>query len=216
MTFGTKVRDLLGREPTTDELARLQRLQSTLNIQSNDALFSVLIAFESYLQLYGEIPKAIESAALQARKSTNEAARAAVDTSVAKSKLELTVAINEAVRSASFATVAFGRRWMLQGLAAVLVSLAVVGGIGWFVGKDAGRAEALGEARAAVVWAETPEGRAAKAMSDSGELGPILRCDRPGWLISDLPRGERTKGLTRRCSPHADKKVVYGWLLGEP
>lgn len=68
MTFDAKVRQLLGREPTAEELARLQRLQSALNIKDNDALFSVLIAFESYLQLYGEVPKAIENAALQARR----------------------------------------------------------------------------------------------------------------------------------------------------
>ena len=67
-----------------------------------------------------------------------------------------------------------------------------------------------------MVWAETPEGRAAKALSDLGELDALLHCDRPGWKLQKLSRGEMVKGgPTARCIPSPDEqqKLTYGWLL---
>lgn len=238
MKFDAKVRALLGREPTREELARLKRIGDTLKIEDNDAIYSVLVAFESYQGLYSEIPKQIEAAAHSAREIAGKAARDAIDASVgktkeelaasvartkeelaasgAKAKAELAAAIAMAVQSAAKTTGALRLRWMVQGFAAALAAVVLLGGAAWVGGKDAGRAEALGEAHEAAVWAETPEGQAARLLSDSGELGALLRCDRPGWRVEKLSKGQLVKGgPTKRCIPEADKKGLYGWVLFE-
>jgi hypothetical protein len=208
MNFDAKVRALLGREPSKDELARLQRLQSTLQIRDNDALFSVLIAFEEYLHLYSDVPKLIESAAHRARDVSAKSANDAVNASVASAKQDLARSIEVAVRSATQSTGALRLRWVLQGAAAALCALVFTFVVAWFAAKDVGRAEALSEAHGLEVWAETPEGRAAKAWADSGELGAMLRCDRPGWNM-----GKNADGANI-CLPGADrKKGQFGWVL---
>lgn len=50
---------LIGRQATDREIERLHRIKGALGIRDNDALWSVLLALESYDALYREYPAAI-------------------------------------------------------------------------------------------------------------------------------------------------------------
>ena len=50
---------LLGRQPSDEEVKRLYRVKNALNIRDNDALWTILMALESYDTLYSKYPALI-------------------------------------------------------------------------------------------------------------------------------------------------------------
>lgn len=67
--------ELLGRQPSELERARLHRIREVLGIGSNDALWLILMALESYNSLYAEIPDQIKRAAKVGVSQARRAAR---------------------------------------------------------------------------------------------------------------------------------------------
>lgn len=67
---------LLGRLPSEDERDRLRQARDALGIGPGDALWTVLLALQWHLVLYGEVPRQIERAAARATRE----AMAASDT----------------------------------------------------------------------------------------------------------------------------------------
>lgn len=49
-------KELLGRQPSEKEVERLYRVKNALNIRDNDAIWMILMAFESYDTLYSKYP----------------------------------------------------------------------------------------------------------------------------------------------------------------
>lgn len=49
-------KELLGRQPSEKEIERLYRVKNALNIRDNDAIWMILMAFESYDTLYSKYP----------------------------------------------------------------------------------------------------------------------------------------------------------------
>lgn len=201
---------IIGSAPDAEQADRLRKLSAALGISDNDALWSVLVALEFHQRLYSDLPREIagQRAAVQA-----DAKRIAHD-ALMKARTEIEVwshqahaQVMQAVANASTVTRAQRISWTASALLVAAAVVTLIGGGGFLLGARSGRAESLLEARELAGWAGTAEGRAAKAMGDSGELGALLRCDRPGWHT------EASKGGAL-CIPAKDKKEgQFGWLL---
>ena len=63
---------ILGRQITAEEIQRLEHIKETLNIHENDALFTILIAFESYYTQMKRIPEIHLKQIIQLNESQQE------------------------------------------------------------------------------------------------------------------------------------------------
>ena len=73
---------------------------------------------------------------------------------------------------------------------------------GYKAGYGAGYTEAKDE-KAAVAWANTPEGKMAYRFAQSGELQRLAKCSGKGWEVE--------KGA---CYPYSvPKEGTYGWRM---
>lgn len=182
---------LLGREPTDAERAQIERIRDALDIDDNDALWTVLVALEYHRHLYAQIPVSIQQAVQTARTEVRR---------------DLSREVAGAIASE---TAARARRWAVA--AAVAIAVTYAAGITWAhqvgeragyaVGEAAGYSAARDEA-AAAAWSATPEGQLAYRMAQSGELAMLARCGKPGW---------RRDGSV--CYPEPTPTGLYGWRV---
>jgi hypothetical protein len=204
---------IVGRPPSAEQADRIRKLGTALFINNNDALWSILVALEYHQSLYAEVPAQIAAQRAAAQKEVQKIAQDAMSKSVAELRAaneragaELTSAIARRV-----AVNVSDRKWLFAGAVSLgAVAFVLVSTVGFQIGVRSGRAESLLEAKQLAGWAESQEGRAAKALSDSGELGVLLRCDRAGWEVVISKTGDRV------CFPSAEKKKngrQSGWVL---
>lgn len=202
---------IIGSAPDAEQADRLRKLGAALGISDNDALWSILVALEYHQKLYSNLPREIaaQRSAVQA-----ESKRIAHD-ALAKTRSEIETwshqahaHVMQAVAAASTVTRAQRVSWTASAVLVAVLVVLFVGGSAFMLGFRSGRAESLLDARELAGWADTAEGRAAKVLSDSGELGALLRCDRPGWQVEDSRGG-------RLCVPGPERKggSQYGWRL---
>lgn len=67
-------RRLLGRLPSDEERERLRQARDALGIGPDDALWTLLLALQWHLVLYGDVPRRIERAAARATRQVVAAA----------------------------------------------------------------------------------------------------------------------------------------------
>lgn len=202
---------IVGQPPSAEQADRMRSLGSALRIKDNDALWSILVALEYHQRLYADVPAQIAAQRAAAQKEVQKIAQDAMTRSVAelqaangRANAELTSAIAHRM-----AVNVGNRKWLLAGAVSLgAIAFVLIATVMFQIGIRSGRAESLLEAKALAGWAETQEGRAAKAMSDSGELGVLLRCDRPGWEIDISKDGDR------RCFMKAEEKKKGGRQFG--
>ncbi|MDR2819949.1 MAG: hypothetical protein LBB60_05415 [Desulfovibrio sp.] len=72
----TRLEKLLNRELSTEEKERLHRIQDTLQISAEDALWDVLMAMEYQRTYYEELPQKIATASTDILRGISDAAEA--------------------------------------------------------------------------------------------------------------------------------------------
>lgn len=202
---------LLGRQPGDAERQQLYRVRDALGLKGNDALWLVLIALQHYQTQYEKFPHAIAQSAKAALADFKVAADATAQAAAQSAQADLAQAVATAARETAQRVA--GRQRAQWIAASIVAASAVFALFGWFMhssgssaGNAAGRAAGYAEARdekAAAAWANTPEGREAYRLAQAGSIGPLIRCNYPGWRIE--------KGFCY-VRPTADGNV-YGWRL---
>ena len=203
---------IVGQPPSAEQADRMRSLGSALRIKDNDALWSILVALEYHQRLYADVPAQVATQRAAAQSEANRIAhetmvKAArdVETWTARAKSELTSAVEQRVSIGREDRKSLYRQTVVYAACVVLVCTLA----GFFVGFRSGRAESLLEAQQIAGWVGTSEGQVAKAMSDSGELDALVRCNRPGWETVTVKDGRRI------CVPNPEKKRASpsGWFL---
>lgn len=223
-----------GGEVTPEQVQRVQAIAHTLDISSNDPLFPLLIALDTYHGVFSSLPERMSASAKTVVDATTQRAgdraKINIDDAIAKAIIGMTGALNEASRDvvkkvANDVATKERTKWLVGSLA---VACFMFAGFGWFMhsnGYDSGKNEAAAanawmttsEGQSAqslfrdspeiAAWAGTKEAKKAFALSKSGELAVIVNCDRPGWEV------EKNEGK-KLCVPRADPtKGQYGWYM---
>lgn len=211
MKFQEVYKQLNGREATTEQVLKFERLVTSLETTPGDAMLSVLVALDHYENLYSCIPAKISksSAAVLAefKLAAKETADAALKETQAINAKELADIANRISREVSTKKMF---QWICGSVAVAAVCITVMA---WYLrssafdtGMEAGRAAGYEQAKnqiAAAAWANTPQGQQAYQLAQIGELDRLVNCTGKGWEIQ--------KGL---CVPFAAKgEGTYGWRL---
>lgn len=196
-----------GRALTTEEANRILGMQRLLNIQDNDALWTVLLALEHYQQLYEDMPPRIEAAGHVAVAAIKETADAVAAAAAESAKQELAGELAESVRDIANQTARKQQwHWITAGLIAASVCTVSAGCLGFARGKETGvaigYAAAHSEATAAA-WGASPDGRLAYRLTEVGSLQQLAHCSMPGWVMSN--------GVC--FAKPAEDGTLYGWRL---
>lgn len=203
---------LWGQAPSDEERRTLLRLRDALGIDSNDALWTVLIALRYHLQLYEAIPERVSSAAKEVLDNTRATADATIKASTAEVQRTLVREVSQTVRNIS--NYVYGRELAQWIAAATAVICIVVGAIAWHMhsqGEESGYAQGYHDAyqraqdeKAAAAWANTPEGQRAYRLARLNSLTRVAECSGAGWKVED--------GI---CYPYPTKEKIYGWRVAE-
>lgn len=202
---------LLGRQATEAERTDLYRVRDALGLKNNDALWLVLMALQHYKSQYEAFPQRIGQAATESLAHVKAVADATIKASVETAKVDMAKAMaTAATEVANSASAKQMWRWASACLAIAFSGVAL---FGWYMhsngidaGFKAGHAQGYSEAKdekAAAAWANTPEGRAAYQLAQSGSISKLLRCDQPGWYV------EKNACYVKQ----ANDGNIYGWRL---
>ena len=203
-------RKLLGRQPSDSERQNLFKVRDALGLKNNDALWLVLMALEHYKSQYEQLPAAIAKAASDTLQEFGSTADAMVKASAEKTKLNLAETVAAAAREIATNTSKKQMwKWAASCIAVSFISVGIFGiymhrsgyDAGYNIGYGTGYDEAKDE-KAAANWANTPEGKLAYRFAQTGSLGSLANCDRPGWYIE--------KGV---CYVKPASNGTYGWKL---
>ena len=211
MRFQEVFKRLNGREATAEDVLKFERLTTALETTPGDAMLAVLVALDHYETLYGTIPKRITDTAANTLTSFKEAANAQATASMEQAKEALAKTVSEvAVKVAS--NTATKRMWQWAAGCIVVASMCF-GGFGWYMhstGSSSGYALGYGtgyneakDEKAAAAWANTPEGKLAYRLAQTGSLSDLATCNGQGW--------KRENGA---CFVQTAKDgKIYGWRL---
>lgn len=211
MRFKEVYKRLNGREATTEQVLKFERLVATLETTPGDAMLSVLVALDHYENLYSDIPSKINASTTAVLADFKLAAE-----KTAGAAFKETQAINAqaladiANRVAGEVSTKKMYQWAGGSVAAAAVC---IGLMAWYLhssafdtGMAAGKAAGYEQAKnqiAAAAWANTPQGRQAYRLAQTGELDRLAKCTGKGWKIE--------KGA---CFPYeVTGEGTYGWRL---
>ena len=195
------------RQPTAEEVGRLERVMDVLDVRENDAIMTLMVVLEFYLSLYGSVPGRIEAAAKAAVGETKETTEKIAATAAQLAHGDLVEQLGKAVNQVA-SDAARKQQWKAlgAGIAAAAISLLVTGWVCFDAGKEAGYGAAIKVARnetAAAAWANTPEGQLAYRLALAGSLQQVARCSAPGWKIRN-----------GACLPQVDADgTLHGWVM---
>jgi len=195
------------RQPTAEEVGRLERVMDVLDVRENDAIMTLMVVLEFYLSLYGSVPGRIEAAAKAAVGETKETTEKIASTAAQLAHGDLVEQLGKAVNQVA-SDAAKKQQWKAlgAGIAAAAISLLVTGWMCFDAGKEAGYGAAIKVARnetAAAAWANTPEGQLAYRLALAGSLQQVARCSAPGWKIRN-----------GACLPQVDAEgTLHGWVM---
>lgn len=195
------------RQPTAEEVGRLERVMDVLDVRENDAIMTLMVVLEFYLSLYGSVPGRIEAAAKAAVGETKETTEKIAATAAQLAHGDLVEQLGKAVNQVA-SDAARKQQWKAlgAGIAAAAISLLVTGWVCFDAGKEAGYGAAIRVARnetAAAAWANTPEGQLAYRLALAGSLQQVARCSAPGWKIRN-----------GACLPQVDAEgTLHGWVM---
>ena len=203
----TSFEKLLGRQPTDAERQELYKVRDALGLKNNDALWLVLMALQHYQDQYEKFPKAIEQAAKDILADFKATADAMMKASAEAAKADLAKAIATTAQQVANATAHKQKaRWIAGAMAIITITFA---GGWWYAfntGMAAGRWHGYEEAKdekAAASWANTPDGKLAYKLAQTGSIPVLAKCNRPGWVLE--------KGV---CYPYPDSnKDIHGWRV---
>lgn len=191
---------LLGREPTDEEIQQLYRVRDALGLKNNDSLWLIIMALEFYNDQYKKFPSLIHSATVQYMDELKQSAEKIANAAMEKSREKFIETIQTASTEVAHKVAGRDRvRWIIGSLVAASLILS-----GWAYGMyQMGYKEGSSESKAAVAWANTPEGRRAYELANVTDIDALARCTLPGWRIE--------KG---NCYPGPAKdKATYGFKI---
>lgn len=209
---------LIGRDATTEEIAKFYQIRDLLGFAEHDSVWAMLLAFGHYEILYSDIAKNIAAQAretLADHKLSLEATAEAVERAV-KGSLISTVnkvaqdAISTGQKLAEAGAEKQARRKSLMMLAggvgvAVALSLGLAGFIA-FTSYQAGKQAGLDAAGVDAAWAVSGQGRAAKAFSGLNPVQAMLDCQANFQT--------RKEANATYCVPYDEKsKLTSGWRI---
>lgn len=212
MKFKEVFKRINGREATTEDVLKFERLATALETTPGDAMLAVLVALDHYETLYGAIPKRITETATNTLTCFKEAADAQATASIGQAKADLAKTVSEVAEKVASNT-ATKRMWQWAA-GCITVAFMCFGGFGWYMhseGSKSGYALGYGtgyneakDEKAAEAWANTPEGRLAYRFAQSGELQRLARCIGNGWKVEKV-----------NCIPYPipNNGGIQGWRL---
>lgn len=206
MRFTEVYKQLNGREATTEQVLKFERLVASLETTPGDAMLAVLVALDHYENLYSEIPTKINKSASKLLDDFKNAADQQAITSLANAKDDLTEAVIQVAKNvATDVSKKQKLQWIAASVAISFACLVVAAMLAHTSGVKAGKAAGYEEAKnqiAAAAWANTPQGVQAYSLAQNGELDKIAKCTGMGWKI-----------VSGSCSPQPIDNQVYGWRL---
>lgn len=198
---------IIGRAPTKTELDNIYRIHDALGIRENDALWTVLLALESYKVSFAAVPQKIEVATknivLDLHAEVSELAKQSIE----RTKADLSEVVASSARElATSVAKQTQRKALFFAVSASVLSLSFSAYFGYKGGDSVGVSRGYLEARsesAAATWGATPDGRLAFGLAEAGSLRDLATCSRPGW--------ETRSGA---CFVRPDTEGnIYGWRL---
>ena len=212
MRFVEVFEGLNKRKPTTQEKLNFERLVTTLETTPNDAILSVLVAFEHYKTLYETIPNKINGVVTDTLKSVNEAAKEQAKLAVAETQKELAKSVADATVKVA-KSVAHGQTAAM--IAGCVVTCTVAGLMTMFISIGIGEKrgfvqgyESAKEEKAALAWSNTTDGKIAYKLSQVTSIKELAQCDGKGWEIKN------NRGSSDVCFPKSTKEGnVQGWYI---
>lgn len=211
MRFKEVYERLNGREATTEQVLKFERLVASLETTPSDAMLAVLVALDHYENLYSGIPAKISKSSAEVlakfKLSAEKTADAALKETQAINARAVADIANRVAREVSTKKMF---QWICGSVAAVAVCIGLTA---WYLhssafdtGMAAGKAAGYEQAKnqiAAAAWANTPQGQQAYRLAQSGALDSLVNCTGKGWKI--------TEGV---CYPNAVQgEGTYGWRL---
>lgn len=202
---------LLGRQPSDTERQQLYRVRDALGLKNNDAVWLILMALQHYQDQYERFPKVIAECARDTLINFKATADATIEASKEAAKADLANAVSEvAINVAHNTSKKQMWKWACGCIAVAGFSFGVFGWYAHSSGKDSGYQAGYGvgcteakDEKAAAAWANTPEGRSAYRLAQTGSIEMLTRCNQPGWSVE--------KGACF-VNPGPNGKI-YGWRL---
>ena len=211
MQFKDVYKRLNGRDATTEQVLKFERLVASLETTPGDAMLAILVALDHYENLYSEIPAKINKTVSDTLIGMKGAADKQAIAALASAKEDLAQAVaNVAQKVAQDVSTKQKIQWAAG---SVIVAFLVIGGIAWYLhntafnaGMVAGKAvgyEQAKDEKAAASWTNTPQGQQAYRFALTGQLDKLTNCTGNGWKIE--------KGW---CYPYPVKdEGTYGWRI---
>lgn len=207
----TAFEKLLGRAATDQEKQELWRVKDALELGNNDALWLILIALHHYETIYRSIPGAIAKQAAAVLDKQKESLAQVAATAEAEARQSLASAVADAAAKVADHRAKAGV-WRWTGMGAVCLAFLAAGSgyAGYRAGLAKGWAQGYENAReekAASAWANTPQGRRALVLAESGALDLLVSCGGRGW--------KQDKGFCYPWAYTADDGKSYqtGWTV---
>lgn len=201
---------LIGRDPTTEEMAKLYKIKEACGFSDHDSVWTLLAAFGHYEILYRDIPKEIAEQGIKtiaehklALEASASAAERAIKSNLIDSVRETTAKlIDEAQRSSNALAAIRERRGLLVGtlvsIGVAFLALLVVGYLGFKIGANTAGAHAA--------WSQSSEGVAARKFAQMNQVSTMLSCPSPYQTHRD--------GAATYCIPYdAQAKKSWGWRI---
>ncbi len=209
--LGDSFAKLLGRQPSAAECKQLYHVRDALGLQNNDALWLILMALQHYQREYEQFPQVIAQAAKDTLANFKVVADATVKASAEAAKADMAQAV--AQTASEVARHVAGKAKLQWAAGCILTTTITFGGFGLYMhhtayksGFNSGYGAALSnttDERAALAWANTPEGKIAYQFAQTTNFKEVASCSRPGWKVE--------KGY---CFPlTASKNLIYGWQM---
>lgn len=211
MRFKEVYKRLNGREATTEQVLKFERLVASLETTPGDALLAILVAFDHYENLYEGIPEKINASATSILAEFKLAAEKTAGAAFKQTQATNAQALADIANRVA-GEVSTKKMYQWAG-GSVAVAAVCVGLMGWYLhssafdaGMAAGKADGYEQAKnqiSAASWANTPQGQLAYRLAQSGEMDKLTKCTGKGWKIE--------KGA---CFPYEVKgEGTYGWGL---
>ena len=199
MNIDEKFQELLGRPPTNEEQQRFLKIKRLGRVSRSDSFWSLVVVMESYLGLYGEMPRKISDAVKAVVTESRIAAKSGVDAAARESQATLVKEVAKSAQALAENVEKAERSWwgsMMWGATSVAVFVFI---IGWLIAYFAGQYVAWDEAKAQeprLVWLDSEEGKSVERARRDGTLAWRLseKADRARvlsgegaieWLVSD-------------------------------
>lgn len=161
MGFKEVYQGLNGREPTTEQVLKFERLVSTLETTPGDAMLAVLVALDHYENLYAAIPEKINESIEKTLTELNLAAKKQAVKAFVTAKADMSKAVAQAANQVA-SDVSKKQKWQWAG-GSVAIAFVCISVLSWYTyhtafdaGLAAGMATGYEQAKdqiAAAAWA---------------------------------------------------------------